>query len=247
MARTQRKSIDHGSRRHEIATRILGGVFAGRFSAGQRMKVGDLAARFGVSPTPVREALVELAGIGIVELQPNRGAVLRSFGPRQLQEIYQVRRILEIEAARCACGHITPAELSKLEQDLTGLVTGVRGPEWSQQTLVVDTRLHELIAVRCGSQRLAHEIGRYARLYRTLREVRHWQRQLSNDYQQMNENAEHLKIVQALSAGSPTAAARAMDDHIQSAADMLERDLFPADDADVSQRSPAVSGRTRTA
>jgi len=247
MARSKRKPIDHGSRRHEVVTQILTGVFEGSFSAGQRMKVEELGALFGVSPTPAREALIELAGIGIVELQPNRGAVLRSFGPQQLREIYQVRWILESEATRCACGHITPAELSVLEEDLTELVTGRRGTEWSQQTLAVDTRLHELIALRCGSERLAHEIGRYARLYRILREVRHQKHQLSNDYQHMDENSEHLAVVRALSAGKPADAARAMADHIQSASDMLERDLFAAEEIASSRRHPVITETMRTA
>lgn len=247
MPRIKPGRIDHGSRRHAVVTRILTAVFDGGFVAGQRMKVEELGTRFGVSPTPVREALVELAGIGIVDLQPNRGAILRSFGPQQLREMYQVRRILETEAAHCACGHITPAELSVLEEELTALVAGIRGPEWSQQTLVVDAQLHELIAARCGSERLAHEIGRYARLYRILREVRHRRHQLSNDYQQMDENSEHLAVVRALSSGDATAAARAMADHIQSASDMLERDLFAAEEIRLSRQSPMIAERNRSA
>jgi DNA-binding GntR family transcriptional regulator len=68
--------------------------------------VQRLAELYQVSPTPVREALVELASLGLVDLLPNRGAVVRPFGPQEVREISQVRCVLEVEATRCACGRI---------------------------------------------------------------------------------------------------------------------------------------------
>src|SRR5207253_11519126 len=65
-----------------------------------------LAARFGVSHTPIREALIELAGIGVVSLLPNRGAVVRPITARDVREVCQVRRALECLAVRQACGRI---------------------------------------------------------------------------------------------------------------------------------------------
>lgn len=222
-------TVDHGSRRHTVVRQILTGLFSGRFEPGQRMRVEHLAEQFQVSATPVREALVELAGIGVLELQPNRGAVLRSFGPRELREIVQVRQILECEAVRCACGRIAPFELKTLERELRILIEAPRGPEWSDRTRQVDSQLHELIAQRCGSERLAHEIGRYAVLYRTLRDARHEKRTARANYAQMEENAEHLAIVRALAANDPDAAAAAMAAHICQSATALEQDLFGQD------------------
>ena len=185
-----------------------------------------LADDLGVSVTPIREALVELAGIGIVELQPNRGAVLRPFGPEQLREICHLRRTLESEAARCACGRIAPVELRTLASGLRRLVLAPRNAEWSAETVAYDTQVHELIATRCGSERLAHEIGRYKVLFRALRDVRHQRRQSRADYQQMEENTEHLAIVEALLADRKDEAAAAMARHVEQAAEALERDLF---------------------
>ena len=223
--------IEHGSRRRAIVHRILEGVFSGRFQAGDRLKVEHLALQFEVSATPVRESLVELAGIGIVDLLPNRGAVLRAFGAQQVRELCQVRRILEAEAARCATSRISRFELLELEADLQRLIETPRGEAWSDETRLVDSRLHELIAARCGSERLAHEINRYRNLYRTLRDVLHQRRKARSDYQQLEENSEHLAIVRPLLAGDAEAAAAAMMRHIYASSDIWIRDLFAADNS----------------
>ena len=220
------KGIERGSRRQTIVREVLLDVFQGVLRPGQRLKVEHLAKRYGVSATPIREALVELAGIGVAELAPNRGAVLRPFGQQQLREICQVRRILESEATRCACGRIDPHELSQLEDELAQLLEGDRGPDWSDNTRAADTRLHELIRQHCGSERLAYEIGRYGTMYRVLRDVVHERLKARSDYAQIEENTEHRAIVRALRAEQPAAAAEAMQHHIQQSANTLEHDLF---------------------
>jgi DNA-binding GntR family transcriptional regulator len=220
------KPIHHGLKRQVIAARLLDSVFEGKFAPQARLRVEHLAEELGVSVTPVREALVELAGIGIVELQPNRGAVLRPFGPEQLREICHLRRILESEAARCACGRIAPIELRTLAAGLRRLVSAPRNAQWSAETVLYDTQVHELVVMHCGSERLAYEIGRYKVLFRALRDVRHQRRQSRADYQQMEENAEHLAVVEALLADQKDEAAAAMARHIDQAAEALERDLF---------------------
>jgi DNA-binding GntR family transcriptional regulator len=226
MAAVVSKELMHGSRRQTLVQQVLVKFFQGEYQPNQRMTVQALAKEWNVSATPVREALVELEGIGIVEIFPNRGAVLRNFGAKELSEICQVRRILEGEATRCACGHITPNELSRLEKIFSELSTAERTVEWSETTQEWDDYLHELIYRTCGSDRLSHEINRYRALYRTLRQVRHSKRQNVKDYEHMEENAEHLCIVQALAAGDAEEAARAMNDHLLQAAVVLERDLF---------------------
>ncbi len=203
---------------------------------GERMRVEHLGQRYDVSATPVREALVELAAMGIVKLQPNRGATLYPFGPRQLREIYHIRKILESEAARMACGRIAPFELHELRNDLEQLINAPRNRTWSDRTRAIDTCLHDLIAQRCGNQRLIHEISRYRDLYWALRDLRHGQRQQQSQYVHMEENSEHLAIVLALEADDGEQAALAMSKHIDSSAQLLERELFDAERIVVDMR-----------
>lgn len=218
--------MDHGKKRHSVVAEVVGDLFKGDFQAGQRLRVEFLARRYGVSVTPIREALVELSGLGLVELKPNRGAVVRPFGPRQVLDICHLRRVLECEATRNACGRIAPFELAALEDELQKLIDATRSRQWSAETKRLDSTLHELIAERCGNERLAYEIRRYSVLYRSLRDARHRRRTARANYSQMEENSEHLRVVQALAAGDAERASDAMADHIAKAATALQHDLF---------------------
>src|SRR5438874_1991218 len=82
---------DHGKRRQTIVESLLTEIFQARLRAGERLVTEQLARRFGVSHTPIREALIELAGTGIVDLFPNKGAVVRKVTARDVREICQVR------------------------------------------------------------------------------------------------------------------------------------------------------------
>src|SRR5579863_1126665 len=112
---------DHGLLRQKIVEQILADVFRGGLTAGRHLVTQELAERFDVSHTPIREALIALAGIGIIDLLPNRGAVVRRVTSREVREVMQVRKALECEAVRLACGRIDLAELDRLAVDLTRL------------------------------------------------------------------------------------------------------------------------------
>ena len=144
--------ISRGSLRQQVTGRLLVGIFQGRLRSGQRLVVQQLADLFRVSPTPVRESLVELASLGLVDLAPNRGAVVRPFGPKEVREISQVRRVLEVEATRCAAGRIEPAAIASLEHELASLHDRAPGPAWDRLVRDLDTRLHGLIARSCGQR-----------------------------------------------------------------------------------------------
>jgi DNA-binding GntR family transcriptional regulator len=209
---------DHGLRRQAIVQSLLAEVFRGRLRAGQRLVTQELAVRFGVSHTPIREALIALAGVGIIDLLPNRGAVVRAVTARDVREVCQVRRVLECEATRLACRHIRTADLHALAGDIRQLLA-VAAPDagFIGQARTLDSRLHDLIADSCGNAFLAKEIGRLKNLFRAFRDVS-WERdQARHDFQRLAEEAdEHLAIVEALRQGDGRAAARAMARHIHS-------------------------------
>src|SRR5437016_4677229 len=96
----------HGLRRQTIVQSLLTDIVQGRLRAGEHLITQELAQRFGVSHTPIREALIALAGIGIIDLLPNRGAVVRPVSREDVREVCHVRRILECAATRAACGRI---------------------------------------------------------------------------------------------------------------------------------------------
>jgi DNA-binding GntR family transcriptional regulator len=213
--------LTRGALRHDVTTRLLAAVFSGEMPPGTRLIVQKLAKSLGVSSTPVREALVELEAIGIVKFLHNRGAVIGPFGPKELREIYQLRRILEAEATRAACGQLDRAAIAKLRDEIIGLAK-LSGKKWAEVEMSTDRQLHDMIATHCGSMRLADEIRRYNLLVQAGREIvgnrRHAQEVAMKD---------HLAILEALLAENPAAAAQAMGDHIDRTAEMVCGIIFP--------------------
>jgi DNA-binding GntR family transcriptional regulator len=208
---------------------LLADVFEGRLSAGQKLGTQELAVRFGVSHTPVREALIALAGIGVVDLLPNRGAVVRRVSAQEVREICQVRRLLECQATRNACGRIDPAELRDLAAGLHRLKTAdvSSAAGFIEEARALDSRLHDLISNSCGNAFLAHELGRLKILFRAFRDVWYAHRKQRNDSPRLAEEAqEHLQIVESLLAGDARAAVRAMSRHIRSGVKYWSRALF---------------------
>ncbi|WP_197528329.1 GntR family transcriptional regulator [Aeoliella mucimassa] len=211
--------------RHYVVDGLLLEVFRRDLPAGSRLIVQQLTSKFGVSSTPVREALVELESIGIVEFVHNRGVMVRPFGPRQLREIYQLRKILEIEAARGASGHIDLHELSELDDQFAELqkcpISQKEQKDWSEREMASDRHLHELVATHCGNSRLSEELRRYNRLMQVIRDIVGNQRQA-----QELAIDEHRKIVRALADDNVEQAAAAMAEHIDRTAKSAEHVFF---------------------
>jgi len=97
-----------------LAATIQARVLSGEFASGSRLRQESLATEFGVSRTPVREALRKLQAAGIVQLEPRRGARVRGPSAREVREAYEVRAELEGLAAALAADRIRDEELRRL-------------------------------------------------------------------------------------------------------------------------------------
>lgn len=244
---------DHGLRRQRIVQSVLTDVFEGRYEAGRRLVTQELAARFGVSHTPIREALVALAGIGIIDLLPNRGAVVRRVSARDVREICQVRRALESEAARRACGRIDRGVLSELAAEFDELRAGAAGGDAQvvARAATADSRLHDAIAQACGNAFLANELNRLKLLFRAFRDVSyHRDEARFVPLRLADETEEHRAIVAALLAGDRKGAGRAMARHILSAVAHWIRTLpdppVPTSQHDGGSRASLPAKESRT-
>ena len=85
------------------------------FDPGEPLTEGDLSRRFGVSRTPVREALAKLERDHLVRVVPKKGAFVRSLSHDEIRDLYQVREELEALAVRLAGAHLQSGELEALE------------------------------------------------------------------------------------------------------------------------------------
>jgi DNA-binding GntR family transcriptional regulator len=204
---------------------------------GGRLIEEEVAERLGVSRTPVREALGELASIGVIQLRPNHGAMVRPFGPAQLIEIYHVRRILEVEATRMAAENINPHVLSEFrEQTQELLAQDDRSPSWTETALALDQSFHELLSRSSGSERLAEEIGKYRNLVVSVGNA------VGNKLHAHDQNmSEHTAIIDHILARRANEAAAMMGRHIDRGANTAAEWLRLVYEG----REPAAAGNAR--
>jgi DNA-binding GntR family transcriptional regulator len=200
-----------------ITESLLADILQGKLAAGQHLVIAELAGRYLVSPTPIREALVALEGIGIVDFFPNRGAVVRRLTRVDAEEICQVRQALECEAVRLACGRIDAAQLAQLAQSCRGIQATTRATSrLIDRSRTVDNQLHDLIRTSSGNRLLIRELQRLMLLFRGLRDAA-WRRYAATaDHARLiTEAAEHLTIIERLQSGRPRQACCAMSQHIR--------------------------------
>jgi DNA-binding GntR family transcriptional regulator len=103
------------SRADDLAHELQVEIITGRIPMGTLLRQEDLAERFGVSRTPIREALRQLQAIGLVEQLGHRGALVRSFSPDECRNVFLVRAELEGLAAERAAGRLTTYDLADLQ------------------------------------------------------------------------------------------------------------------------------------
>lgn len=98
--------------RQAIEERIVTGVYA----PGMRLDEQELAASFGVSRTPIREALIQLGSVGLLQVRPRRGATVPEMSAERLCEMFEVMAELEAMCGRLAARRIQPIELAALQR-----------------------------------------------------------------------------------------------------------------------------------
>jgi DNA-binding GntR family transcriptional regulator len=100
----------------EVLSRLRDSIVEGRLPPGARVAERELCAEFGISRTPLREALKVLAAEGLVELLPNRGARVRQFTQNDVREFFELLAGLESAAGRLACSRVEDAEIAAIER-----------------------------------------------------------------------------------------------------------------------------------
>jgi DNA-binding GntR family transcriptional regulator len=105
----------HLTLREKILENIRDAIISGSLKAGTRVSEPELAERYGISRTPIREAFRQLESEGYLTVIPRRGAVVSEFSQKDVEEFYAIKSILEGYAARRACEKLTEKELGRLQ------------------------------------------------------------------------------------------------------------------------------------
>ena len=183
-------------------------IVEGRLALGARHDETQLAARFGVSRTPIREALLQLAATGLVETKPRRGMVVSAPEPGHLLEMFETMAELEAACGRLAARRLTPeleAELkSAVEACARAASTGDPEAYYGENYV-----FHTVIYRACRNDFLC---GQALALHRRLSPYRRLQ--LRTRHRVAQSLAEHESVVAAILASDGAAAADQLRRHV---------------------------------
>ena len=146
----EKRQKEKATLRKEIRTYIQKQIASGRFRAGDRIVETQLARELSVSQAPVREAILELAAMGLLEERPYSGSFVRKLTAEDIEDIYNTRAFLDEYAARRAAQRITPEQLA----DMEALLRQMDGAGNPHDFVEKDIAFHALVVDAAGSPAL---------------------------------------------------------------------------------------------
>lgn len=217
---------DRGERPGPVGVfeRLRRSILEGEYGPNERLIEEQLAEKIGVSRTPIRQALTMLEAEGLVEIVPNKGAMVCSFSAEEVWDIYDLRAVLEGHAARRAAGRIGTDDLERLRalaDEMEGLVGRYDDHEDEIRRLVVlNQEFHGAIVAASRNKRLEILIRRTVQIPLMFKAF-YWygphERTISNHY--------HRQILIALQSGDADRAEIVMREHVYEGRDFVIKAL----------------------
>ena len=197
------------SRAERVYRHIRGGIRAGTYRAGQRLREAEIAASLNTSRTPVREAIRRLEADRLVEDAPGGGLTVARLDRQRVHELYMFRASIEGAAAEMAALHATELDIADLSDTLEQMRAVA---EDAPRAALLNRRFHEGIYRAARNSFLGHAIATMSDFMTLLP---------GTTYDLPGRAAEvmleHERVLEAIVARDPGRAARAMRDHIQMA------------------------------
>lgn len=165
----KKKPIErHQTLREKILETMREAIIKGTLKPGEKVAEPELAERFGISRTPIREAFRQLESEGYLTVIPRKGAVVTGLSERDIEEFYAIKSILEGYAARMAAEKLTEKEIQRLETINERLEK--LAEEGDVKTFFrVHSEFHELFIRAAGNEKLAELIDQVGRRFNRLR------------------------------------------------------------------------------
>jgi DNA-binding GntR family transcriptional regulator len=139
------------SRKDAVVTALRDSILSSDLPAGSRLNLDEIADRIGVSRMPVREAVKQLEAEGLVTIYPHRGIEVSTLDIADIEEIFDIRIVLETRAAELAIPRLTSADLDGIEATLVRMDRpGTTGKAWRE----LNQKFHHAINAASGSPRL---------------------------------------------------------------------------------------------
>ena len=196
----------HATTADSVAAALREALHRGRWGPGAALRQEELAAEFGVSRIPVREALSKLQAEGLVVVEPNRGAFVAHHTAADVREIFDLRVLLECDALR----HAIPAHTPRTLRQLNALQAELDAEDDSNLWLAADAAFHEVLYAPSGRTKTLEMIAQLrasvTRLYRA---------HLSPNTRRKGWRDEHHALLQAVSGGHVQRAVAALTRHLR--------------------------------
>ncbi|MBW7970254.1 GntR family transcriptional regulator [Bradyrhizobium sp. BR 10289] len=203
------------TRTESLRLKIEEEILEGRARPGQKLDEEELAGRFGMSRTPVREALKAVAATGLVEIRPHQGAYVAVLSPRVIIDMVEMMKVLEITCARFAARRHSRDDRKAIEKGLNQCIAAATAAD-SRGFYRANVVFHEAIYTASGNDFLASQ----SQLLRQRLEP--YRRQIVYHEGLVDRSVkEHADICHAIFAMDETAAERAMQTHLEALQDSI--------------------------
>lgn len=205
------------TRATELAGEIADAILGGELAPGTRLDEQRLAARYGVSRTPIREAIRQLSASGLIEARPRRGAIVRHVTPAELEELFVAMGEVEATCARLSALSMTPIERRRL---------GVLHERMGEDVAAGDVERYAEAnlafhgAIYAGTHNAV--LGEMACALRR-RLLPYRRAQFRTPGRLSRSHAEHAEVVRAIQRGDAAAAHAAMLHHVNVVEDAFEQ------------------------
>jgi DNA-binding GntR family transcriptional regulator len=210
-------TLKHKTIASAIAEELRSSILSGEHPPGLQLRQDMLAATFGVSRIPVREALLQLEAEGLVSIAPHRGAVVTGLSPEEVDDVFALRRLLEPRLALASVPRLTAEDLAQLDAIQTAFAVAIAAGDaarWGH----LNAELHLGMYARAGQPRtlsivtgLLQTSERYTRIQLATRTA--WRR----------AEAEHAELVALCNARNAEAVSHLLEQHIGAVGDDLAR------------------------
>ena len=188
----RRRPIErHQTLREKILETIRDAILKGSLKPGERVSEPELAERFGISRTPIREAFRQLESEGYLEVMPRKGAVVASLSERDVVEFYSIKSILEGHAARIAAERMSERDLERLET-INAKLEQIATEGDIKTFFRVHNEFHELFIKASGNDKLTELINQLVLKFNRLRLA-----SLAQPGRMAISVQEHRKIIEA--------------------------------------------------
>ena len=194
--------------RQMIYSHLLEDILTGRINSGEKLSEADLAKRFHVSRTPIREALLQLEKEEFVVHTKHVGAVVRKVSARQVEETYEVVALLESHATGIAVARMTDRDVSVLTKLQTSMRECLKSSKFSSY-VKLNAEFHDFFAKKCGNEKLRETVLDLRKsIYRVVAEGQTLPRHAAEYLDS------HERILETVTRNNPSEAAQLMKSHV---------------------------------